>query len=144
MTYSLDSEANRHNAHSPSEHLTVNEQLLYKLAALDSAVTQGFRRLDEKMTRFQSDLHENQINTNDRINTLDKEFREAIALKRSRIDALVGESLVRATASDLRLTALETWKQVAIAKIGLFMSLVGAVWVFFAPSVRDFFHISNS
>ena len=89
----MDPEDNKQNPFTPGL-ISLSEQLLYKIASLDTAVQQGFRRLDERMDRFQNDLHENQITTNDRINELDKEFREAIAFKRTRIDNLVKDGSI--------------------------------------------------
>ena len=89
MPYSPDHpEENKQNAFSPSHQMNITEQLLYKIAALDASVQSGFRRIDEKMDRFQTDLHDSQISTNDRINNLDKEMNEAILRKRTRIDKL--------------------------------------------------------
>lgn len=130
--YSVDADANRTNPLTPSEQLSMQEQLMYKLASLEAAMSAGFRRLDEKMDRFQSDLHENQLLTNDRINNLDKEFTEAIAFKRSRIDAI-----------EKRVGAAETWQQVAMAKMGAVFTFVLLIWTVFAPSIRAIFGISN-
>lgn len=128
----------------PQEYLTMNEQLMYKLASLDQAVQGGFRRLDEKMDRFQHDLHEGQIQTNDRISELDKEFTAAIRAKRERIDGLVKESEIVKAEYTKRLIALETWREVAVAKVSLLITVMGAVWVFAAPTIRDLLHISNT
>ena len=133
MPYSLDKEANQENAMSPSEYLTVNEQLMYKLAALDAAVQGGFRRLDEKMDRFQADLHDGQIKTNDRINNLDKETSERFALKRKRIDDICKDIHNLETG---RIQKLETWQTVAMAKISVAAAVVSTVIVMFAPAIR--------
>ncbi len=143
MTYSVDPEENKRNPNSPSEYLTMNEQLMYKLASLDAAVQGGFRRLDEKMDRFQSDLHESQIATNDRISELDKEFTAAIAAKRARIDTLVKEGDIVRSGYEKRIVELETWQKVVMAKIGLMVSGVTAAWVLAAPTIRSFLGISN-
>ena len=143
MPYSVDSDANKKNPRSPSEHLTMNEQLMYKLAALDASVQQGFRRLDEKMDRFQSDLHDSQIATNDRINTLDKEFTNAIAFKRARIDTLIKESEAVKRDIEKRLIDLETWKAVALAKVGALVTAVTIMWVLVAPTIRSILGINN-
>lgn len=144
MSYSMDSDANRDNATSPSIHLTMNEQLMYKLAALDAAVQGGFRRLDEKMDRFQTDLHDSQISTNDRISNLDKEFAAAIAAKRARIDGLVRDGEIGKRALEQRLIDLETWKHVAMAKISTIISAVALIWIVAAPTIRNFIGIANS
>lgn len=132
MPYNVDPKENKDNAWSPSEHLTVNEQLMYRLAALDASVTSGFRRLDEKMDRFQTDLHESQIETNDRINKIESEYRSAIALKRARIDAL-----------EKRTTVMETWSQVLMGKVTIAVAAVIMLWTFIAPTIRGILGISN-
>lgn len=132
MPYSMDSNENQRNPQSPSEHLTVNEQLMYKLAALDASVNSGFRRLDEKMDRFQSDLHENQIETNDRINKVEVEMNTKFAFKRTRIDAL-----------EKRVQTLETWSQVLMGKIAIAVTILLLVWTFLAPTVRNILGVSN-
>ncbi len=121
----------------------MNEQLMYKLASLDAAVTGGFRRLDEKMDRFQSDLHDSQLQTNDRISNLDKEFGAAISAKRARIDGLVKEGEVAKKEVEARITALETWKHVVVAKVTVACTAILAVWTVLAPTVRQFLGISN-
>lgn len=121
----------------------MNEQLMYKLASLDAAVTGGFRRLDEKMDRFQTDLHESQIGTNDRINKLDKQFGEAIAAKRARIDGLVRDGDVAKRLLEDRLVQLETFRHVAMAKISVGMSAIALVWIVLAPTIRNFMGIAN-
>jgi predicted nucleic acid-binding Zn-ribbon protein len=120
----------------------LTDQLLYKLASLDSTVQQGFRRLDERMDRFQADLHENVITTNDKINNLDKEFREAIAFKRARIDGLVAEGQQAKKEIEKRIGDLETWKAVAVAKISVIMIGLTLAWTLIAPTVRNILGIS--
>ena len=132
MPYSVDGEENKKNPHSPSEYLTMNEQLMYKLAALDAAVQGGFRRLDEKMDRFQHDLHEGQIATNDRINKLDKEVVEQIAIKRKRIDEVCD-----------RLNKIETWQQVAMAKVGVTIAVISGALALLGPSIRNVLGIAG-
>lgn len=121
----------------------MNEQLMYKLAALDAAVQGGFRRLDEKMDRFQSDLHDSQIATNDRINELDKEVTARFEFKRQRIDNMIKEADVSRARTDDRLVALETWRQVALAQVGVAMTVVAIIWVVLAPSIRALLGIAN-
>jgi hypothetical protein len=128
---------------APQEYLTMNEQLMYKLASLDQAVQGGFRRLDEKMDRFQHDLHEGQIQTNDRISELDKEFTAAIRAKRERIDNLVKESEIVKAAYEKRMVALETWREVAVAKVTMVTATVVGLWTLVAPAVRSLLGISN-
>ena len=143
MPYSMDPDENKKNAMSPSEYLTVNEQLMYKLASLDAAVQGGFRRLDEKMDRFQTDLHEGQIATNDRINNLDKEFTSAIKAKRERIDMLVAAGEIEKKALIDRVIKLETWREVALAKVSVGVALIVGLWTFIAPTVRNVLGIAN-
>ena len=114
------------------EHLNVNEQLMYKIAALDASVQAGFRRLDEKMDRFQSDLHDSQIHNNDRINRLDKETAEKFALKKARVDALTD-----------RMNSTETWQKVAMAKVGVITGSISLFLVFFAPTIRNILGIAG-
>lgn len=131
MPYSMDPEKNKENAMSPSEYLTVNEQLMYKLAALDAAVQGGFRRLDEKMDRFQTDLHEGQIATNDRINQLDKETTEKFAIKRKRVDEVCD-----------RIHKIETWQQVAMGKVTIVMAVISGALVLLGPTLRNILGIA--
>jgi hypothetical protein len=139
----MSSEFDDKKLSSPSEYLTMNEQLMYKLASLDAAVQGGFRRLDEKMDRFQHDLHEGQIQTNDRISELDKEFTAAIRAKRERIDGLVKEAEIVKAEYTKRLVALETWREVAVAKVTMAVGVVVGLWTLVAPAVRGLLGISN-
>jgi hypothetical protein len=131
----MDSKNNMENPFTPGL-VSLSEQLLYKVSSLDSAVQQGFRRLDERMDRFQADLHENQITTNDKINQLDKEFHEAIAFKRARIDALVANRDSYRQEQEKRLQVLETWQAVAMAKISVIMGVITTVAILIAPTIR--------
>lgn len=141
--YTMDSNENRENPYTPNSLMSLSEQLLYKIASLDTAVQQGFRRLDERMDRFQSDLHESQITVNDRINQLDKEFTDAIAKKRARIDALVADRDAYRREEEKRLVAVETWQAVAIAKLTVMMGVITTVAMLFAPTVRHLLGIAN-
>jgi len=132
MPYNTDPNLNKDNAWSPSEHLTVNEQLMYRLAALDASVTQGFRRLDEKMDRFQADLHANEIAANDRINKLASDVATRFEFKRARIDQI-----------EKRMTTLETWSQVLMGKVAIAVAALIGLWTFIAPTVRGILGISN-
>jgi len=139
----MSADANQKNPISPSEQFSMNEQLMYKLASLDASVQAGFRRLDEKMDRFQTDLHESQISTNDRINSLDKEFHEAILRKRNRLDSLEGS--LHAFKQEMRdqFSEVNTWQQVAMAKIGIITTSIAIVWIVFAPTIRGWLGIAN-
>jgi hypothetical protein len=108
-----------------AEYLNLNEQLMVKLASLSASVDQGFRRLDEKMNRFQTDLHDSQIVTNDRINKLASETSERFTLKRARLDA-----------QDDRLNRIETWQAVAMAKVSALVAASAIVLTLFAPAIR--------
>lgn len=127
----------KRGAWSPSpEYLSMDMQLISKLSSLESTVLAGFRRLDEKMDRFQTDLHESQIQTNDRINTLDKEFNAALAFKRQRIDALEKDLRDAENEMQVGLAEINTWQQVAMAKVGIVVTVFGLVWVVLAPTIR--------
>lgn len=132
MPYSMDVEENMKNPASPSEQIPMTEQFLYRFASLESSVNSGFRRLDERLNRFQEDLHESQIITNDRINNIDKEFHEALAFKRVRIDNL-----------QQRVQDLETWQKVIMARVGIIIAAVAVVWTFIAPVLRNLIGVSN-
>lgn len=136
MPYSVDSDANKENAHSPSVYLNMTEQLLYKIAALDASVQSGFRRIDEKMDRFQTDLHDSQIATNDRINTLDKEVNDALLRKRQRIDKLEEMERDHCHKINDRINGVETWQKILTARMTIIGSGILFAWTFIAPFVR--------
>lgn len=137
MTYSVNSEDNKRNPSSPAASMSLTEQLLYRIAALDASVNSGFRRIDEKMDRFQTDLHDSQISTNDRINQLDKEVTEAILRKRTRIDELERAIQKQCQLDDKRMTEIETWQKVLIARMSVAGALIVGVWTFVAPVLRQ-------
>lgn len=126
-----------------SEFVTMNVQLVSKIASLESTVLAGFRRLDEKMDRFQSDLHESQLSTNDRINNLDKEFNQNLAFKRQRIDALERDQHELRNEMQIGLSEVNTWQQVAMAKVGIIVTVFGLVWVVLAPTIRNILGIAG-
>ena len=130
------------------ENLSLTEQLLYRIAGLSAELQQGFRRIDEKMDRFQTDLHETTFATNDRINTLDKEISEVILRKRQRMDELEKRLTEaernferryqeRGAYTDEKFSHVETWQAVAKAQIMLVVTAVVAAWSLFGPAVRN-------
>jgi DNA anti-recombination protein RmuC len=155
MPYAVDDpESNKENPVSPSVYMSMTEQLLYKIAALDASVNQGFRRIDERLDRVQTDLHESQVTINNRISELDKEFSEDILRKRQRIDDLEKRILamkaeaeeryrVRCELTDRRINDIETWQKVIVGKASIVLTLGFAFWTVFAPTIRHFFGISN-
>lgn len=132
----MDKDENRQNAYTPSPSISLSEQLLYKIASLDTAVQQGFRRLDERMDRIQTDFHDAQLSVNDRISKLDKETAEAFAAKRLRIDTLVQDRDMWREKQNERFQKIETWQAVAMAKVGVIMGLITSLATMFAPTVR--------
>lgn len=145
MTYSMDKEANKQNATSPSPFMSLHEQLIYKLAALDSALQSGFRRLDEKMDRFQADLHDNQIETNDRINRLENDVNARFLLKRGRIDALekrinsidtIEQRVGAITQLEKKVEAIENWKTAMVAKVSGIGVVMFAIWAVFGDIIK--------
>ncbi len=140
--------------YSNREQVSMQGQLLYKLAALEAAMSAGFRRLDEKMDRFQNDLHDSQLHTDRRISDLDSEMKQTFAFKRNRIDNVEKEihrvsNFVQEEFShtksnnDQRFADIETWRQVAMAKVGVLVGAVVIVWTFIAPTIRDILGIAQ-
>lgn len=116
---------------------------MYKLASLDAAVQAGFRRLDEKMDRFQNDLHDSQLQINDRINNLDKETAAVLLAKRIKIEAIEAEGRKAKAEVDKRLVNIETWQQVAMAKVGVMLTVLTIIWIGLAPAIRNILGIPN-
>jgi dGTP triphosphohydrolase len=125
MPYSVDSDENKLNPKTPSEYMTMNDQLLYKLAALDASMNAGFRRLDEKMDRFQTDLHNSQIMMTDRLSELDKEVTANLVIKQGMIEA-----------NRDRIINLETSNKVLMARFAVAMAAILVVWTVFGPILR--------
>lgn len=150
----MDIEANKENPVSPSSVYSMTEQMLYKLAALDASVQSGFRRIDEKMDRFQADLHNGQIATNDRINALDKEMTESFTRKRQRLDeldkvvqrvAIEAEDRSRRHCEDInhRVGKVEEWQKILTARMTIIGGGILAVWTFVAPAIRTAFGMGS-
>lgn len=121
----------------------MNEQLLYKLASLAAEVQSGFRRLDEKMNRFQSDLHESQLSTNDRINALDREFHEKILLEQNRVTQLEKDLRETKFEQQHNVNELRTWQHVAMAKVGVLTTVIALVWIILGPTLKSIIGISS-
>lgn len=147
----MDSNENKKNSETPSPFMSLPEQLIYKIAALDAAVQSGFRRLDEKMDRFQSDLHENQIETNDRINRLESSVDARFLLKRSRIDAVekrlnaidsIERRIVSVDNLETKIEALENWKTAIVAKFSGILVVLFAAWAVFGNQIRTFIGVT--
>jgi hypothetical protein len=130
--YSVDGEVNKGNPFTPAVGLPLNEQFLYRFSALEEMVRSGFRRIDEGMDRLQKDIHDRQIEVNDRINTLDRETAETFAFKRARIDKLTD-----------RVAELETWSKVLTARLSIAFGTVIIVWTIVAPYIRGLIGIPN-
>ena len=120
------------NPFTPSDNISLNEQLLYRIASLDASVREGFRRVDERLDRFQSDLHENQIASIQRINEVDTDLQKFKEFKRLRVDALQD-----------RITSLESWKTAVMARVGVMITAVAIIWTVLGPTLRAALGISN-
>src|SRR5690349_16330442 len=136
MPYSTDPEENMSNPFTPSDNISLNEQLLYRIASLDASVREGFRRVDERLDRFQSDLHENQIASLQRINEVDTDLQKFKEFKRLRVDSIE---------KDLgkRIGDIETWSKVLMARVGVLITGVAIVWTILGPTLRTILGISN-
>jgi hypothetical protein len=130
--YSVDKEANKDNPFTPSPDLPLREQFLYRFSALEEAVRSGFRRLDERMDRLQSELHDRHLEVNDRVSSLEHEFHETIAFKRQRIDGL-----------EKRIIDLETWSKVVTARFAVILAVITVVWTIVAPVIRAAIGVPN-
>lgn len=139
---------------SPSPAMPFQEQLIYKLAALDASVQSGFRRLDDRIERIQSDLHDSQMNVNDRINRLDNEVQAGFLRKRTRLDALEKDVMHRHEIQaeidkvchrlDLgkdRLEQIERWQGKIVAQGAVVLAVLAIFWTFFSPAIRHMFGI---
>jgi predicted nucleic acid-binding Zn-ribbon protein len=122
----MNSEENKQNAFTPSHSMSFQEQLIYKIAALDASMQSGFRRLDEKMDRFQTDLHDNQIETNDRINKLDNETTAHFVLKRARIDKIQEQ-----------MEELRQWRTVLTTRMAMVGFGAFAVWAVIGQPIQN-------
>jgi hypothetical protein len=120
------------NPFAPSDHISLNEQLLYRIASLDASVREGFRRVDERLDRFQSDIHENQIASITRINEVDTDLQKFKEFKRLRVDGL-----------EKRIGEMETWSKVMMARVGILITTVAIIWTVLGPTIRTVLGISN-
>lgn len=139
----MDGDANKKNPYTPDRAMSIDEQFLYRFSGLEEAVRSGFRRLDEKVDRLQKDLHEAQLSVNDRISQLDKETTEQFAAKRIRIDGLVKDGAVAKTLIEKRISDIETWQKVIMARFSVALTALVIFWTLFGPIVRNFLGISN-
>lgn len=130
--YSMDKDSNKENPFTPSGDFPIREQFLYRFSALEEACRSGFRRLDERMDRLQSDLHDRHVEMNDRLSTFERETIDQFKVKRARIDA-----------TEKRLTDLETWSKVLTARFAVILAVVMAVWTVLAPVIRNAIGIAN-
>lgn len=105
--------------------VVVSADIVSKLAILEVSLNEGFRRLDEKMSRFQSDLHDNQVAVTLRITELDKEVNNKFAIKRTKLEVL-----------DHRVNDIETWQKVAMAKVTVLVGAASIILTLFAPTFR--------
>jgi hypothetical protein len=79
------------------------------------------------MDRFQNDLHENQIETNNRMNKLENEVALHVNTRNLLIEAVEG-----------RVGKLETWQAVATAKVSVALAVVIVAWAAFGTAVQNF------
>lgn len=130
--YSPDSKANRENPFTPSPDLPLREQFLYRFSALEEAVRSGFHRIDERMDRIQSDIHDRQLEVNNQITAISNDFRENLAFKRARIDGL-----------EKKINELETWSKVVTARFAVILAVLTVVWTVVAPMIRSILGVPN-
>ena len=120
------------NPFTPSDNISLNEQLLYRIASLDASVREGFRRVDERLDRFQSDLHENQITSLNKINEVDTDLQKFKEFKRLRVDSI-----------EKRVGEMETWQKVIMARVSVLITAVAIIWTVLGPTLRSILGISN-
>jgi len=141
MPYSMDPEENKKNAYSPSQQMQIQEQMIYKLAALDSAVNGGFRRLDEKFDRMQSELHDRFMELSSDITRVEAETKARFDLKRTRIDLLEKEQNRRVDeiCKDLnkQITDLNSWRDRFVARVSAIGGGVVVLWTIFGDYLRQ-------
>lgn len=135
MAYSVDSDKNKENPVTPSV-FGLSEQLLYKIASLDSAVQSGFRRIDENIERIRTDLHDSQLRTNDKVNEVDKRVTADIVHICNRLDTKDREGRILVEKYNDRMHAVETWQKVAMARASIIGAAIVIVWTFVAPTLR--------
>lgn len=139
MPYSMDPQANRENPTTPSPLMTLHEQLIYKLAALDASMQSGFRRLDEKMDRFQSDLHNSQLEVNDRINKLKSEMDATFLHKHNRIDTIEVSREAQCKTLQGQIDELKNWKTVLTTRMAMVGFGAFAVWAVIGQPIQNLF-----
>lgn len=121
----------------------MQEQIISKLASLETNVSTGFKHLDEKMSRFQTDLHKSQLDAAEKIADLDKEFTAKMEFKRAKIDTLVANGETVKSNIERRLIDIETWQKVVMARVGLIAGSATVVFTLLGPTIRQLFGISN-
>ena len=127
-----DPNSNRDNPFTPSPDLPLREQFLYRFSALEEAVRSGFRRLDERMDRFQTEIHDRNIEVNARITAVENNTESKFIIKRARLDAV-----------EKRIIELETWSKVVTARFAVILAVVTVAWTVLAPFIRNMLGVPN-
>jgi chromosome segregation ATPase len=138
MPYSMDSEANKTNSSSPSSVLAVENQLIYKIAAMEATISNSLRRLDEKFDRLQLDLH-------DRYADLSKDIGMLSGRVESHEQAIqnVKDKAREDIASEAgkvadRVDALERWKTAVVTRFSVVCAVIMLFWALFGRSIQDY------
>lgn len=87
----MDPEANKRNSETPSPGMAMENQLVYKIASLESALSNSLRRLDEKLDRMQTELHDRHVESAQELSRFASSVESRLTLKRARMDALERE-----------------------------------------------------
>ena len=96
MPYSMDPEANKENPYSPSQQMGMEAQLIYKIASLESTMSNSLRRLDEKFDRLLSEIHDRHVETTQYVMKMETELKGRLDMKRLKIENLEKEVAKRA------------------------------------------------
>jgi len=151
MPYSIDPEENKKNPFTPSS-MGMESQLVYKIASLESTITNSLRRLDEKFDRLLSEVHDRHVEVNQHIIRLESETKARFELKRSRIDSMEKdlakqsdhikdefERRMDAVTKELckDIAELKQWRTVVVTRMGMVGVGAFAVWAIIGQPIQD-------
>lgn len=155
--YSMDPEENKRNSETPST-VSMEHQLVYKIASLEATISNSLRRLDEKFDRMQTELHDRHIEAAQQMTALAASVDSRFTIKRNRIDNVekdiikLRNELVKEIETETdkvdaharaereaickRVETLEHWKTVTTTRAGLALGAIVVFWSLFGDSVQ--------
>jgi hypothetical protein len=144
--------------------MAMENQLVYKLASLESTISNSLRRIDEKIDRMQTDMHARHMESAQEMSRFASSVENRLTLKRARMDGFEkdlhdfkntlalatlkakddAQTLVNIKFNDLnsRLDGVEDWQTKMTVRGSMALGGVVIAWTLFGKAFQDWLTVA--